>query len=68
MRGTVKGTTLYLETSTIRPVEIAWLVLGERQDDEIKATEGTDHEGRLITEYEVDPTKGQLTKGASRVH
>lgn len=61
LRGRLDGTTLHIYTDSPEPVTVAWLVLGERQDDEIKATTGTDADGRLISEYDADPTIGQRT-------
>jgi len=59
LRGRLDGTTLHIYTDSPEPIRVGWLVLGERQDDEIKATTGTDADGRLISEYDADPTIGQ---------
>lgn len=67
LRGRLDGTTLHIYTDSPEPITVAWLVLGERQDDEIKATTGTDADGRLISEYDADPTIGQHTDHAAAV-
>jgi len=65
LRGRLDGTTLHIYTDNPEPITVAWLVLGERQDKEIKATVGTDADGRLISEYDADPIIGQPIPGPS---
>jgi len=63
LRGRLDGTTLHIYTDNPEPITVAWLVLGERQDKEIKAAVGTDDDGRLISEYDTDPIIGQPIPG-----
>lgn len=51
VRGSVTGNVLTIEAQDSTCVDtVSWLVVGERQDDEIKASKDTDDEGHLIVE------------------
>lgn len=56
VRGTVQQGTLTLitEQPVDTPFTVDWLVIGERQDEEIRSSLVTDADGRLINEYPSD--------------
>ena len=51
VKGNMSGSILNIECENINSIDtISYLVIGERQDDEIKNTYATDDDGKLITE------------------
>ena len=51
VRGSVSGSTLTIECEEGTCTDtVSWMVVAERQDDEIKAQSSTDEDGRLILE------------------
>ena len=51
VKGKVTGNILTIESQNTESTdEISWMVIGERQDEHIMDTEGTDDEGKVIVE------------------
>jgi hypothetical protein len=54
VKGTIVGNILTITCQNINSTaKVSWLVIGERQDDNIKSSTITDNDGKLITEPEV---------------
>jgi hypothetical protein len=56
VRGTVSGSTLTIDCEEGTCTDtVSWMVVAERQDDEIKAQSSTDEDGHLILEPLIPP-------------
>jgi len=53
VKGIINGSKITINCNNTEEIEVDWLVIGERKDDNIKSNELTNNEGKLICEHEM---------------
>jgi len=54
VKGIINGSKITINCNNTEEIEVDWLVIGERKDENIKSNELTNNEGKLICEHEMD--------------
>ena len=54
VKGEIKEGKITINCNNTEEIEVDWLVIGERKDENIKSNEITNNEGKLICEHEME--------------
>jgi cytoskeletal protein CcmA (bactofilin family) len=54
VKGIINGAKITINCNNTEEIEVDWLVIGERKDENIKSNELTNNEGKLICEHDME--------------